>query len=777
MILDSAPATGDTSNGRPREGTVWGMFDMSLRRHARRMRLRGPVARAAEAIRTDLRLRATASLAIVVAYAAVFLVVYSARGPAVASFVTLPVGVLALLWGARVGIIAGMAALPLHLGLMAMTGMGNIPEFLSRGGAGHVVLVVIGGVVGGLADQRRALKAQAAELERERASRQQHEMSYRQLVESSNVISWELDVPSFRFTFVSPQTEHILGYASEEWYEENFWQQKLHPADAERTITACAAATAQLEDHELEYRMLAADGREVWLQDIVSVVVDDGKPARLRGVMVDVTARKRAEEQAAWHALHDPLTGLPNRRLAVERVRESLARPTGTVAVILADVDDFRVVNDAVGHQVGDELLVATGRRLTAAAPPGTTVARVGSDEYAIVIEDVEADEAQAAAERCRSIIQAAVPLDGRELRLTASLGVAIGEAGLAAETLFAQADAALVDAKRGGTSQVRMFDSHMTAAGRRRLELEADLRSAIDNGDLLVHFQPIVDLASHRLLAVEALVRWQHASHGWIPPSEFIPVAERSGLILEIGQIVLDATCRELAAWREYNPDLTASVNVSTIELGSPDLVSNVEKALAHHKVPPSALTLEITETSMISDPRVAAEAVKRLRRMGVRVELDDFGTGYDSLNTLKRLTVDGLKIDLGFVQAMRKSPKDAAIVGAILALGNGVGIEITAEGIETADQCQRLHRLGCERGQGYLFGRPVSAAELTPAIAAGAVAPPEPDTATTAPEETVPSRAEAAPEPVLVAEPPTRPTRDVPAGLTRREARTRPA
>lgn len=704
-------------------------MDEVFQRHARGMSLKGSILNSSAAIWTDRRRRATASLAIVAAYAILFLPLYSVRGPGIAALAMIPVGILALLWGARTGVIAGIAAFPLHLGLLAVDGVDGLSEFVARGGPGQLVLVAVGGVIGRLTDQRRALSVQAAELERERSSGRERELSYRQLVESSNVIVWELDVPTWRFTFVSPQTQHILGYAPDDWYEEGFWPRKLHPADADRTITACATATARLEDHELEYRMLTADGREVWLQDIISVVVEDGKPARLRGVMVDVTARKRAEEQAAWHALHDPLTGLPNRKLAVDRVREGLARSAGPVAVILADIDDFRLVNDAIGHQAGDELLVATARRLTAVAASGSTVARIGSDEYAVVIEGLGVDEAQAAAERCRSVIHAAVPMDRREHRLTASVGVALGHAGsVTAETLFAQADAALLDAKRGGTSQLRMFDSHMTAAGRQRLELEADLRRAVDNGDLLVHFQPIVDLASQRVVAVEALARWHHESRGWVSPAAFIPAAERSDLILDVGRIVLETTCRELAAWHRHYPGLTASVNVSTIELSSPGLVSNVEDALAHHELSPSALTLEITETSMITDARAAADAVTRLRRLGVRVVLDDFGTGYDSLNTLKRLTVDGLKIDLGFVQTMCESPKDAAIVGAILAFGHAVGVEITAEGIETTEQYERLRRLGCGRGQGYLFGRPVSAADLTPAIIVAAAAPGDP-------------------------------------------------
>lgn len=678
---------------------------------------------------SDRRLRFATSAAIVAAYALLFLPLYSVRGPGIAALAMIPVGILAWLWGARTGVVAGIAAFPLHLGLMAVDGVDGLSEFVARGGPGQLVLVAVGGVIGRLGDQQRALRTQAAELERERSSGRERESSYRQLVESSNVIVWEVDVSSGRFTFVSPQAEHILGYLPDEWYELDFWSQKLHPADAERTITACASATARLEDHELEYRMLTADGREVWLQDIVSVVVDDGKPTLLRGVMVDITARKRAEEQAAWHALHDPLTGLPNRRLAVDRVRESLARSIGCVAVILADIDDFRLVNDAIGHQAGDELLVATARRLTAAAGPGSTVARVGSDEYAVVIEGLGADEAQVVAERCRSLIHAAVPMDRRQHRLTASVGVAVGQVGaVTAETLFAQADAALLDAKRGGPSRLRMFDSHMTAEGRQRLELEADLRRAIDNGELLVDFQPIVDLASQRVVAVEALARWHHESRGWVSPASFIPAAERSDLILEVGRVVLETTCRELAAWHRHYPGLTASVNVSTIELSSPGLVSNVEAALAHHQLSASALTLEITETSMITDARAAADAVTRLRRLGVRVVLDDFGTGYDSLNTLKRLTVDGLKIDLGFVQAMCKSPKDAAIVGAILAFGHAVGVEVTAEGIETTEQYEHLRQLGCGRGQGYLFGRPSPASDLTPAIIASSVVPEDP-------------------------------------------------
>ena len=680
-----------------------------------------PLARLFAAVQSDLRLRVTASVAMVAAYTLVFLPLYSARGASMAALAMLPVAVLAYLWGARVGIMAGIAALPLHLGLLAGDGIAGLSEFVARGGPGQLVLVAVGGVIGRLGDQRRALIAQAADLERERSAGQDREMSYRQLVESSNVIVWELDVSTWRFTFVSPQAEHILGYAAGEWYEDGFWPRRLHPADAENAIAFCTAATEQLEDHELEYRMLAADGREVWLQDIVSVVVEGGKPARLRGVMVDITARKQAEEQAAWQSLHDHLTGLPNRRLAVDRVREGLLRSANPVALVLVDIDDFRLVNDAIGNQAGDELLVAAARRLTVAVPSGSTVARVGGDEYAIVLEGLGVDEALAAAEQCQSLIQAAVPMQGREHRLTASVGVAVGQEGaVTAETLFAQAEAALLDAKRAGTAQVRMFDPHMSAEGGRRLELEADLRSAVDRGDLLVHFQPIVDLASGRIVAVEAVARWHHESRGWVSPAEFIPVAERSGLILEIGQIVLDTTCRELVAWHRHAPDLTASVNVSTIELILPGLAANVEAALARHGLAPSALTLEITETSMISDARAAAESVARLRQLGVRVVLDDFGTGYDSLNTLKRLTVDGLKIDLGFVQAMGESPKDAAIVGAILAFGHAVGVEITAEGVETSEQGDRLRELGCGLGQGYLFGRAVSAADLTSAIVA---------------------------------------------------------
>jgi diguanylate cyclase (GGDEF)-like protein len=429
----------------------------------------------------------------------------------------------------------------------------------------------------------------------------------------------------------------------------------------------------------------------------------------------------RLVDVAQRGALYDPTTGLPNRELLADRIAHSLAGhgtdADGSIGVILLDLDRFKVVNETLGHVAGDRLLMAVGQRLVNSLRPGDTVARFGGDEFALVLDPVaNAAEAHHIAERIAQELHEPFPLNGRDWFLTASIGIALAAPGRGSpDDLLREAEIAMVRAKGNAGQRHFLFEPSMSDQTLERLDLENDLRRALDRDELRVHYQPIVSLVSGAVAGFEALVRWQHPTRGLVPPLAFIPMAEETGLIVPLGRWVLDAACRQATVWNatrtgKGTPPLFVSVNLSARQFTQTDLVEDVRQTLAHTGLEADALELEITESVLMDQSEAGIRALRDLRGLGVRLVLDDFGTGYSSLSYLKHLPLDTIKIDRTFVAGIEETA-DRSIVDAVIALAHGLGIGVVAEGIETDEQADRLRELGCDLGQGYLFSRPVPA------------------------------------------------------------------
>ena len=456
-----------------------------------------------------------------------------------------------------------------------------------------------------------------------------------------------------------------------------------------------------------------------------------GRLTGVAGAAYDLTEHKRLETQLAHQAFHDALTGLPNRALFLDRLEHARARAErrhSSVAVLFVDLDNFKVVNDSLGHAAGDALLSAVAQRLSACIRPGDTIARLGGDEFTVLLEEVTGGETPTeVAGRIAEALRLPLTLEGRTLFVSASIGIAQSslEASGAAPTqpgdLLREADIAMYQAKNGGRARCAVFDRQMNAQAMERMELEGDLRRAIAQDELVLHYQPIVSLASGALQEVEALVRWEHPCRGLIAPLTFIPIAEESGLIVPLGLWVLRAACRQARRWQQEHPQeppLVIGVNLSGRQLEQPDLVAQVSAVLTETGLPAASLKLEITESVMMANAEQTTARMQELKALGVRLAVDDFGTGYSSMAYLGAFPLDTLKIDRAFVSKMDE-PEGEAILQAIVTLAHSLHLQITTEGIETQDQWRRLQALGCERGQGYYFARPQTSEALAAMLA----------------------------------------------------------
>jgi diguanylate cyclase (GGDEF)-like protein/PAS domain S-box-containing protein len=460
-----------------------------------------------------------------------------------------------------------------------------------------------------------------------------------------------------------------------------------------------------------------------------------GEVTGTASIGADVTDRRRAEEQLQHDAFHDALTALPNRALFVDRLQAALARRQGAIArgqrkgmfaVLFLDVDRFKLVNDSLGHSVGDRLLIELSAALKTAVRPGDTVARLGGDEFTILLEDIDdRQEAIAVAERVQAVLRSPLAVAGHEVFATVSVGIALSTPSYRrAEDVLRDADTAMYHAKARGKSRHQVFDSSMHARARKLLQLENDLRRAVDRGEFRVHYQPIVKVEDRRIAGFEALVRWQHPERGLVAPSEFIHLAEETGLVVPLGRVVLEEACRQATRWRRADGgEPTVSVNLSAKQFSQPDLVEQVAGALRDSGLPPGLLKLEVTESMVMENTDAAIALLRRLKALGVHIAIDDFGTGYSSLSYLLRLPADTLKIDRSFVSGSGDAGRNVSIVRTVVGLASSLGLDVVAEGVETEEQRSLLADLGCPLAQGFLFSPAVDDAAARALLAADVV------------------------------------------------------
>jgi diguanylate cyclase (GGDEF)-like protein/PAS domain S-box-containing protein len=528
------------------------------------------------------------------------------------------------------------------------------------------------------------------------------------------LFDWDIDAKE---TWFSQRWLDGLGYGGDpKVHADDYWMDTVHPEDRGHVRARMRGHLKGLTPtFECEYRQKRTDGSYIWVLNRARVTAraSDGRALRLVGTMIDISQRKTAELSLEHMALHDALTGLPNRTLFRQHLDRAVRRAASAPhrnAVLALDLDRFKAVNDTYGHPKGDQLLCLVAERIRAAVREQDTVARLGGDEFAVILSDIDGEAESGRI--CKSIIAAVdepILIDGTAIDIGVSVGVALmPDDGATAEEIFQRADAALYEAKAAGRNTYRMSEAEVHARTATRSHLALDMKEAIRRGDFFLVYQPIIDVTTGAAVSFEALMRWRHPVHGLISPSEFIPVAEDTGLIVPLGTWALKEACREAVYWADH---LLVGVNVSAVQFCG-GLEEAVISALAESGLPAGRLKLEVTESLLVQNPEQAVAALHRLRALGVRIALDDFGTGYSSLSYLRRFPFDKLKIDRAFVRDIA-DPDTAAIVRAVVDIGKRLSMGVVAEGVETAEQLELVRREGCTEVQGYLFSKPLSASE----------------------------------------------------------------
>jgi diguanylate cyclase (GGDEF)-like protein/PAS domain S-box-containing protein len=556
------------------------------------------------------------------------------------------------------------------------------------------------------------------------------EAAIQHVSEAVVITTTELDPPGPEIVYVNEGFCRMTGYAAEEVVGKTpriFQGLKTDRVELDRLRQHLSRGEPFEGGEVINYRK---DGSEYVLDwHIVPLRDDAGGITHWLAGQRDITKRKSLEESLRYQALHDPLTGLPNRLLFMDRLEHALSlasRQTRLIMVLFVDLDDFKVVNDSLGHEAGDTLLVAVAKRLGACLRPEDTVARFGGDEFAVLLEDITVtSDADLAAERIVEGLRKPFVIEGREIFISPSIGIVSATSSHdRPKDLLRKADIAMYVAKGKGKARYEVFDSTMNVRALERLELENDLRRAIERGELRVHYQPKVLVGTGKIVGTEALVRWEHPERGLLPPVAFIPIAEETDLIVPLGRWVLTEACRQTREWQELYPSdspWVVCVNLSGRQLRHPELVKDVGRALQETGLEPENLDLEITESVLIEDQLSNLTTLRELKRLGVKLIIDDFGTDYSSLSYLKRLPADFLKIDRSFIGGLGEDPKDEGIVSAVIDLARVLGLEEIAEGVETTEQAAYLRELGCRFAQGYLFSKPLPAEEIGALLATG--------------------------------------------------------
>ena len=563
----------------------------------------------------------------------------------------------------------------------------------------------------------------------ERSGLRQSERRFRTLTEKSGDIILILDSQR-TVKYVSPSVEGVLGLKSHDLKGHDFLEY-LRPEDAARLKNSTQACLAKNCGGTMEFQLRQRDGTWRHFECVSRNLFDDPSIAGLVLNLRDITARKQAELELLFNAGHDGLTGLPNRALFLERLQGVIDRlrrhPDQSAAVLFIDIDDFKVINDSLGHEAGDELIVELGKRIKASLRSsdtvgraggregGETVARMGGDEFTVLLEDLgDPGDAMRVAQRIREVVEHPFVLRGHKIHRSASVGVALTSPDVSAEDLIRNADIAMYRAKNNGKSCCELFDSDMHAQVMTRLQMEADLRRALERQEFRLYYQPVVLLATGVVEGFEALVRWERPGSGLVPPAEFISLAEDTGLIVALGDWILGEACRQAVLWQTQGAPESSpyvSVNISGKQFSCPNFLDQVRGALERSGLPSSLLKLELTESVAMENAPRTEQILSEIKRMGVRLSIDDFGTGYSSLSYLRRFPINTLKIDKSFVLNMHDNNEATAIVRTIVALARSLQMEVVAEGLETAEQLEQLKAIVCDAAQGYFFAKPMPA------------------------------------------------------------------
>jgi diguanylate cyclase (GGDEF)-like protein/PAS domain S-box-containing protein len=540
---------------------------------------------------------------------------------------------------------------------------------------------------------------------------------FQELVDGIDGVVWEALLPDFQFTYVSGNAEAISGYKAEQWMSDrHFWRDRLCTGPDGQHAEPILSTVRPGLLKPIEHHIVTPDGKALWLRSNVMLAHTRTGELHVRGVTTDITPQKMSELQL-YEANHvDPLTKLPNRRAVLERLRHALLlaeHNQAIVAIVLIDIDNFNTLNDSLGHEQGDEALVQVAGRLQRCLGRTDMLARMGGDEFAVVMEEVDrvALKAEHLAECISASLEHNLSVKDREAYLTVSMGIALfPQDGTDVQSLLRNADAALHRVKAAGRNGWQFFDSSMARQVEHRLDMDTALRRAIEREELRLYYQPQRSLEDGKIVGAEALVRWERPGVGMVPTQEFIRLAEENGLIVALGNWVLLAACRQAMAWNEAGMPLRIAVNVSVVQLQQADFVAQVRSALTLSGLPTHCLELEITEGAVVVDVLDALDKLHQIKAMGVELAVDDFGTGYSSLSYLKQMPVDRLKIDQSFVRDIPESADDCAIVRAILAMASNLKLQVIAEGVESEDQLAFLHHEGCQEIQGYLLSPPVN-------------------------------------------------------------------
>ncbi|MBW4421917.1 MAG: EAL domain-containing protein [Myxacorys californica WJT36-NPBG1] len=565
---------------------------------------------------------------------------------------------------------------------------------------------------------QQGLEQQVAALQRIEAVLRESEERYALAANATNDGVWDWDHRTDEVYF-SPRCRELLGYAEPELSNQiHDWTSLLHPEDVDSFWNAVTDYRAgRIEQFSIQSRLRHRDGTYRWIWSRGIAVRDrDGVAYRLAGTLSDITARKESEEHLHYTALHDPLTGLANRTLFMDRLEHAMALtrryPEYRFAVVFLDLDRFKVINDSLGHLAGDQLLITVTQRLRDCLRSSDTCARLGGDEFALLLEYAQDDsEIITLVERIQQELKAPIELDGQEVLINASLGMILRTTRYEhAEDLLRDVDTAMYHAKASGRGRYAIFTQTMHEQAVSLLQLETDLRRAIDGQELRVFYQPVLDLQTQQVRGFEALVRWQHPRRGIVMPAEFIPLAEETGLISLIDPWVLRQACNQTQAWQQqYGKPLTISVNLSRKQFAQPDLVQQIEQILHDTELPAGCLKLEITESAIMENVVAATTMMQQLKAIGVQLALDDFGTGYSSLSHLHLFPIDILKIDPTFTHAVESNLEKIELIRSITKLAWNLGIDVVAEGVETQRQMSQLKLLNCDLAQGYLFSKPL--------------------------------------------------------------------